>query len=445
MKITRRSFARLAAALPLAGVARAAVVSEPDVVIVGAGAAGIGAAQTLIAGGRSVQLIEAASRIGGRCFTDTATFGVAFDRGAAWLKGGAANPLAGFARLHRFEIGASEARELTFARGAQAPLASNDGYERAIVTLSDAIANAAEQDDDIPASQAAPMLLDDEVRSWAATASAMIGPLDMGVDLNTMSVKDWFGLEEDDGNRLVRQGLGTLIARIGAGLPVAVNTPARRLVVSGRGVAVETDRGTILTKAVVLTPSLGVLTSGAITFDPVPDPAMFAAWSGMQMGLLTKIAMFFGAGAPVLRFAADSMLIPQADDERGHVFHVRPFGAPLAICLVGGSLAWELAGQRDRAVIEFAREKLRALLGASGDAGLRNAAVTDWGRNPLTKGAYSAALPGHSRARAALEAPLSERIFLAGEAQGGKAAQKVHGAFASGQRAARRILKLLRA
>lgn len=445
MMITRRSFARLAAALPLAGAARAASVSEPDVVVVGAGAAGIGAALTLIAGGRSVQLIEAASRIGGRCFTDTATFGVPFDRGAAWLKGGVANPLAGFARLHRFEIGANEARELVFARGGQNPLASNTGYERAFVALSDAIANAAEQDDDMPASETAPLLLDDDVRTWAATAASMIGPLDMGVDLKDMSVKDWFDLEEDEGNRMVRQGLGTLIARIGAGLPVAVNTPARKLVVSGRGVAVETDRGTILTKAVVLTPSLSVLTSGAITFDPAPDGAMSAAWGGMQMGLLTKVAMFFGTGAPVLRFAADSLLIPQAEDERGHMFHVRPFGAPLAICSFGGSLAWDLVQQRERSVIEFARERLRALLGATGDAGLRNAAVTDWGRNPLTKGAYAAALPGHWRARAALEAPIGERIFLAGEAQGGKAAQKVHGAFASGQRAARRILKLLRA
>src|SRR5262245_32400834 len=86
MTLTRRHFAGLAAGLPFWTTATAAVVREPEVVVIGAGVAGIAAAQTLINGGRSVQIIEAAPRIGGRCYTDTATFGVPFDRGAAWLK-----------------------------------------------------------------------------------------------------------------------------------------------------------------------------------------------------------------------------------------------------------------------------------------------------------------------------------------------------------------------
>ena len=101
--------------------------------------------------------------------------------------------------------------------------------------------------------------------------------------------------------------------------------------------------------------------------------------------------------------------------------------------------------ERDRVVIDFARDRLRALLGTGGDKGLRNATVTDWGRNPFSLGAFAAALPGQWKARAALEQPIGERIFFAGEAQGGKAVQTVHGAYASGQRAARRILKLLKA
>jgi monoamine oxidase len=76
---------------------------------------------------------------------------------------------------------------------------------------------------------------------------------------------------------------------------------------------------------------------------------------------------------------------------------------------------------------------------------LRNATVTDWGRNPLCRGAFAAALPGQWKARAMLEAPIGERIFLAGEAQGGKAVQTVHGAYQSGQRAGRRVLQLLKA
>jgi len=445
MRITRRNFAQFAAALPFARVAGAATATDPDVVIVGAGAAGIAAAQTLIAGGRRVQLIEASARIGGRCFTDTATFGMPFDRGAAWVKGGDSNPLTGFARLYAFQLGDYDARELTFARGATRPLASNTAYERALVAISDAIANAGEITDDSAAGDAAAMLLDDDIRAWAATASAAVGPLDMGVDLRTLSAKDWFQRDEDETRRMVRQGLGTLVARIGFGLPVSVNTVARRLTASGTGVAVETDRGTILTRAAIVTASVGVLARETIAFDPAPDAAMTGAFNGLQMGLIQKIALHFAADAPALKFPQDSLLIPQASDERGHVFHVRPFGAPLAVCHVGGSLAWELSTQSERAAIDFARVRLRALFGAKGDHGLRNAAATDWGRNPFSRGAFAAALPGQWKARAALEQPIGERIFFAGEAQGGKAVQTVHGAYASGQRAARRILKLLKA
>ena len=445
MRITRRNFAQFAAALPFARVAGAATATDPDVVIVGAGAAGIAAAQTLIAGGRRVQLIEASARIGGRCFTDTATFGMPFDRGAAWVKGGDSNPLTGFARLYQFQLGDRDTRELTFARGTPRPLASNTAYERALVAVSDAIATAAEEQDDMAAANATPILLDDDIRAWAATASAAVGPLDMGVDLPMLSTKDWFQRDEDETRRMVRQGLGTLVARIGLGLPVAVNTVARRLVASGTGVAVETDRGTILTRAAILTPSIGALTSGAITFDPVPDASMITALAGLQMGLVTKVALHFAADSPALAFPSDSMLIPQSSDARGHVFHVRPFGAPLVVLHIGGSLAWDLHMERDRVVIDFARDRLRALLGTGGDKGLRNATVTDWGRNPFSLGAFAAALPGQWKARAALEQPIGERIFFAGEAQGGKAVQTVHGAYASGQRAARRILKLLKA
>jgi len=443
MKITRRNFAQFAAALPFARVAGAATVNDPDVVIVGAGAAGIAAAQTLIAGGRRVQLIEASARIGGRCFTDTATFGVPFDRGAAWLKG-ENNPLSGFAQLYGFQLGDHDARELTFARGSAKPLASNTGYERALVAISDAIATAGDEPDDIAAGDVAPMLLDDDIRAWAPAASAALGPLDMGVDLRTLSAKDWFQRDEDEARRMVRQGLGTLLGRIGFGLPVAVNTVARGLTASGTGVAVETDRGTILTRAAIVTASVGVLARGGIAFDPAPD-AMTGAFNGLQMGLIQKIALHFSADAPALKFPQDAMLIPQTSDERGHIFHVRPNGAPLAVCHVGGSLAWELSTQSERSVIDFARERLRVLLGSNGDKGLRNATATDWGRSPFTRGAFAAALPGQWKARAALETPIGERIFLAGEAQGGKAVQTVHGAYASGQRAARRILKLLKA
>src|SRR5215470_2610426 len=65
-----------------------------DAVIVGAGAAGIAAARRLVAAGRRITIVEAAAEAGGRCITDTKTFGVPYDRGAHWIHMPDVNPVA---------------------------------------------------------------------------------------------------------------------------------------------------------------------------------------------------------------------------------------------------------------------------------------------------------------------------------------------------------------
>ena len=70
----------------------ASTTNTPDVVIIGAGAVGLGAAKTLLAKGISFLLIEAQSRIGGRAYTDHHTFGVPYDMGCHWLNYGRINP-----------------------------------------------------------------------------------------------------------------------------------------------------------------------------------------------------------------------------------------------------------------------------------------------------------------------------------------------------------------
>src|SRR6201996_5254865 len=103
MTITRRDFlsasAGLAAASAFGARAQAAPLPrEADIVVIGAGAAGIAAARRVMAANRSVIVIEAASQIGGRCLTDSTTFDVPFDRGARWMHNPDTNPMIRLAR-----------------------------------------------------------------------------------------------------------------------------------------------------------------------------------------------------------------------------------------------------------------------------------------------------------------------------------------------------------
>src|SRR4249919_460942 len=103
MTMTRRDLLSAAAAL-VAGPGLgnrawgAPLPREADIVVIGAGAAGIAAARRIQAANRKVIVVEAASQIGGRCQTDASTFEVPFDRGARWMHNPETNPMIKLAR-----------------------------------------------------------------------------------------------------------------------------------------------------------------------------------------------------------------------------------------------------------------------------------------------------------------------------------------------------------
>src|SRR4030088_1562793 len=109
MTMTRRDFLSLSAGLaaaPLAGADAwgAPLPREADIVVIGAGAAGIAAARRIMAANRRVIVVEATGQIGGRCLTDTTTFDVPFDRGARWMHNPETNPMIRLARAAGLEV-----------------------------------------------------------------------------------------------------------------------------------------------------------------------------------------------------------------------------------------------------------------------------------------------------------------------------------------------------
>jgi len=69
-----------------------------DVAIVGAGAAGLGAAKAAALKGLSFKVLEAAKFAGGRARTDTTSLGVPYDLGCRVMYGGSSNPFVAYAR-----------------------------------------------------------------------------------------------------------------------------------------------------------------------------------------------------------------------------------------------------------------------------------------------------------------------------------------------------------
>lgn len=270
MALSRRSLLGAALGLPAAKMLSAGAQPNPDVVIIGAGAAGLAAAQTLIRLGKTVMVLEAAGRIGGRAYTDTSRFQVPFDHGCSWLHSGDINPFLPLAKsmgitpvLHDdafIEERLYRGDTLVTGRDLEA-------YWHAQNQLETAIETAANAGRDVSIASLSPRHL-----PWIKSAETWLGPLDYAMETDMISSMDWWEMADPAPNYLLREGFGTLVARYGAGLPIRLNTIVDKIRWSGTGVSIESNAGTLRAKACILTPSTGVLGSGAIGFDPpLPD------------------------------------------------------------------------------------------------------------------------------------------------------------------------------
>lgn len=412
-----------------------ALPTNPDVVVIGAGASGIAAAHALIAAGKSVTVLEAADRIGGRAYTERKTFGVPYDHGCAWLQGPRSLPHASIARELGFTlVDHSNADEALYIEGRRATAREQAAHAMATVAIYEAAWGAG----DVAVSRVIPegLPFSAEAQSWIAMGN--------GVDAAECSTADMNAYADYQIDYLIREGLGTLVAHMGRGLPVKLGTPATAIDWSGPGVRVETPAGTLTAEACIVTVSTGVLASGAIRFTPDLPAAKAQAVADVPMGLLTKIALQFdGARFGLTDSDWMSYAVPQQVPARACYFVTFPTGLDLAVGLVGGQFAWELAAEGADAAIDFA---LGAFVQAAGSDAAKHFVkghMTDWHANPLTQGAYAAARPGRHAARAELKAPLGERVFFAGEAVGVPYAALCSGAHLSGEAAAASALAAL--
>lgn len=410
--------------------------SDPDVVIVGAGAAGLSAARTLIAQGKSVVILEAAGRIGGRAYTESETFGVPFDHGCSWVTGPQDLPYVGMARDWGYELlDHRNAPEFFFVEGRRASGAERRKLDAAWEGVESALAEAGEQGLDVAAASVIPKDLE-----FAGNPQTWIGPMDWGVDFKDLSTKDYWEYGEIGHNLLIKEGFGTLVARSAEGLAVQLDTPATKIDWSGQGVTVETPSGSIRAKACIVTVSTGVLNAGSIAFTPALPAWKQEAIGNLPMGLLAKVALQFDGE----RFGLSenkwlSYWVPNDLPAEACYFLTFPFGFEQLIGFIGGDFGWALAAEGEGAAVDFALGELERVLGSDVRKRFVKGFLTRWDSDPLTLGAYAAARPGHFDARAALAEPLAERVFFSGEAVALPYVALCGGAYLNGESVAREV------
>jgi monoamine oxidase len=414
-----------------------------DVIVVGAGLAGLAAAATLRRRGLSALVLEASPRAGGRAYTShpPELAGAWFDHGAMWLHAAERNPLVPLARAAGISLVNSDTfrTERTFLDGRPISAAENDAYDATWPAFTATAERILAAD---PAAPLAAVAAAMPHHPWAHSVENWEGPVINVADPDKFALADWHANVLEGANLLIPGGIGAFAESVLAPMAgeIRLNCPVRAIDWHAPGgVAVSTPAGTLRARAAIVTVSTGVLASGAIRFTPALPAEVQEDLAALPMGLALKVV--FRPTAPGRlglpdHCSLDRMVRP--GEGPAMVFSCWPTGRDFLSGWIGGSRAWELDRAGDAAIEDFARAELARSLGHGAVRGLAFALVTRWGRDPRYLGAYAYARPGLVAARARLQAPLAEgRLILAGEACNSDGlAGTVAGAWNSGVRAA---------
>jgi len=281
-------------------------------------------------------------------------------------------------------------------------------------------------------------VLPKDLGDWAGTAEFVLGANATGKDLKEISVIDKARAQERNAVFACRQGLGTLIAKLGEQVPLSLSTPASRISWSNRDVTVETPAGKIVARAAVITVSSNVLAAGNIRFNPDLPRRHLDAAARLSLGSYDHIALQL-PGNP-LGLARDEMIIEQSNSTRTALLFANMGSSSLCSIDVAGSFGRDLSAQGEKAMVAFAVEWLTKLFGSDAASAVKKSSATRWNAEPFVLGAMSAAIPGGQPSRRILSEPIG-CMFVAGEATHETLWGTVDGAWESGERAAEGALR----
>lgn len=434
--------------------------TSTDVIIIGAGAAGLSAARELARKRLSVLVLEARDRIGGRCWSrQEPELDVPIEYGAEFIHG---RPAATFALLDRFGI---DAIERTGTRwfvklGQIRPRNRSETFGR----ICTAMEQAGLPRKDLSFAD----YLDRHLRK-RLTPEAIVFAQRMAegydvADLDRVSaqsiIAEWTREQANgDATSRPRGGYGAVLGS----LTTALEATGARLQLQSIVHDVKWRRGRVEVEGTflgrpfrersaraIITLPLGVLQSrptseGGVRFTPAltdKRDALAAMVAGPALKVILRFRHAFWQRLERARYRNAGFF--QAPNAAFPTFWTMlPAKAPVLAAWAGGPRARRLSGAGSAAIVRHALDSLSSVFGDAADveAELTGAYVHDWQSDPYARGAYSYVTVGGMGARKALAASLQDTLYFAGEAADYEGETgTVAGALQSGMRAAREIV-----
>jgi monoamine oxidase len=431
-----------------------------DVIIIGAGAAGLAAARSLKTRGARVTIVEARGRIGGRVFTrHDARSPLAIELGAEFIHGDAEpiRDLAQEAGLIATDIVGER------WRAAHGRLACLDDYWSRIDRIL-GLARGRRTPDraiseffaDLPGGR---RYAGDRTLAREFVTGFHAAPLDELSERSIAAAGNPGADSHEQRMARLTDGYGALIEHLSRPVRASIRT---RVVVTrvewskGHAKVSLSEGNAIRGKSVIVTIPVSLLHAdargkGAIQFDP-EIPRIREAASRLGLGEVVRVAVLLDRPLVDLLEGRrhDSLRRAAFIHASGVSFPVwwtsYPSESNLLVAWAGGADARALRGT-SKNYRRLAAQSLADSLGISVQRTSRHIIATfhhDWSADPFSRGAYSFVRPDGDRAAKELARPVSRTLFFAGEATDSEFGNStVHGAIASGERAAAQVLRSL--
>lgn len=419
--------------------------TDYDVIVIGAGIAGLTAARQLADTGYEVLILEARNRIGGRIATDR-SLGAPFEVGAGWIHGPEGNPLTDIADTADLTQFVTDDDSLTVFSATGTPvnrptLFALDGrLQRASEAIDEMLNN------DMPLSKALdqydPTLRKDPLFEWAMAAYV---EFDTGGPIEALSTK-YFAADSafDGADTIVLEGYDQLIAPPGADIDILLETAVSKIdYAADEGAIVTTTNGQAFEAYfVICTVPLGVLKANHIAFNPPLPQRLRTAIDAVPMGSVTKLALAFDK--PFWDISTQYFGAVTAEKGRWpFMVSYRTFSdANILMPLSFGAYAIKADAMTDAEMLDDAMDVLKAVFRPDIPAPEAMLA-THWSTDPFSLGAYSYAGFGTAPEDFNLFAePVEDVLLFAGEHTNFAYHGTAHGALLSGQRAADQVDEL---
>jgi monoamine oxidase len=434
----------ISGAIGFAGPAWGSVIH--DVIVIGAGAAGISAARTIKSYGRSVLVLEAQDYIGGRARTDN-TFPAPFDLGAQFMGDvvGGNNIIYQIAKGFGLSTLSSSVIPFGFLNGDEAAFFATYGAVlTALLSQGELIRDGAIADmtilqavtgfESLPYFDTALNLL-----LVQDAANPVVGSLLDYYNFAAHSPAPFVYPAND--TLFFPYGMGNLIQRLAKGLPVITQAPVSKISYGGAGPVIVNASGgrTYQARKVIVTASTGVLRSKGIAFAPDLPPRYTYAFDALPMGSAYKAAFAFKknifAGHAGVSGAQMTSLIDLVD-QPGLSLFANDFGKPMAVFIADSKLGDGYESMSETQASNFFLKILEKYFPGATAAWTGKIRITNWRSNQYTQGATSYAKTGHTAARTHLATPVDQKVWFAGEALSISAHSQIQGAWLSGETAA---------